>query len=382
MRTLLSAALLFAGVAQASPSFNRAPAPRPALDAILAQSSTDEDEDEDESPASTPAPPAPSVTAPAPSAPAAAEQPSTPAAQAPAAPAPSPAAPAAPAGPAVDPQKLVFGAPLYNPSVGVHTVEKKQFADKGTHELVLYPGWVQVNGKFTNHAGSGITYLYHLQENFALQLSPIYNWYNAESSLNEELINKARVEAQAATSLLLNWGATAGVEVTPLYGKFAFYEGSLAHFSLVVSGGAGLGSTRHQLKPPTTEEDAKGVKTVIPPTFGDTGLKFMGQVGVGLRVQLGTRFTLRLEVRDLVYSAQVTTVNGCSGAELEKIKTTTDAGLKPQAAGVSSACRYAEFGQTTEELRRDANLARNLVLTPSSDVLNNVGFYAGLGFIF
>ena len=378
MRTLLSAALLFASVAQASPSFTRSPAPRLALQASLAQSgggSANEDDDEDESPAA-PATPGPSVTSPTTAAPST-EQPAAPASSAPA-----PAQAAAPAAPSVDQQKLVFGAPLYNPNVGVHTVEKKQFSDKGTHELVLYPAWLQVNGKFTNHAGSGITYLYHLQENFALQLSPIYNWYNTESGLNEELINKARVEAQAATSLLLNWGATAGVEVTPLYGKFAFYEGSLAHFSLVVTGGAGLGNTRHQLKPATVVNGNEE----SPATFGDTGLKFMGQVGAGLRVQLGTRFTLRLEVRDLVYSAQVSTVNGCTLDDLTRIKNKTDAGAKAESAGVPGTCRVSEFGKasgnTAGDVRADVNLARNLVTTPSSDVLNNVGFYAGLGFIF
>lgn len=370
MRTLLSAVMLFAGIAHASPLF---PAPaRALLSAPLAQtpSSAEDDDDEDDSPAAT--------SAPAP-APAAAPTTTVPAADAPAAvAAPAPGAPAS--APSMDQQKLVFGAPLYNPNVGVHTVEKKQFADKGTHELVLYPAWVQVNGKFTNHAGSGITYLYHLQENFALQLSPIYNWYNAESGLNAELIDKARVEAQAATSLLLDWGATAGVEVTPLYGKFAFYEGSLAHFSLVISGGAGVGGTRHQLKPASV--DAAGVASAA--TFGDTGAKFVGQVGGGLRVQLGTRFTLRLEVRDLVYSAQVTAVNGCSVADLTTIKAQTDAGRPAAAAanGVGSGCRISEFGKDGADVRADVNLARNLVTTPSSDVLNNVGFYAGLGFIF
>jgi outer membrane beta-barrel protein len=372
MRTLLSAALLFAGIAHASPLFH-APA-RALLNAPLAQTpSSAEDDDEDDSPATTSGP------APAPTGPAATPGTAPAPADAPAAvTATSPAAPVTT--PSVDQQKLVFGAPLYNPNVGVHTVEKKQFADKGTHELVLYPAWVQVNGKFTNHAGSGITYLYHLQENFALQLSPIYNWYNAESGLNAELIDKARVEAQAATSLLLNWGATAGVEVTPLYGKFAFYEGSLAHISLVISGGAGVGGTRHQLKPASV--DAAGVESAA--TFGDTGAKFVGQVGGGLRVQLGTRFTLRLEVRDLVYSAQVSAVNGCSVADLTTIKSQTDAGKPASAAEgkVGGGCRISEFGKDGADVRADVNLARNLVTTPSSDVLNNVGFYAGLGFIF
>ncbi|MGQ0507511.1 MAG: outer membrane beta-barrel domain-containing protein, partial [Myxococcaceae bacterium] len=150
-------------------------------------------------------------------------------------------------------QQLVSGAPLYNPNVAVHIVEKKRFSDSGKHELVLYPAWVQVNGKFTQHAGTAISYVYHLQENFGLQLTPLFNWVATESPFNRELVDKVRVEAQAATSLLLKWGVLAGVEATPLYGKFAFYENTMAHFSLVLNAGAGLGATLHQLTPETTD---------------------------------------------------------------------------------------------------------------------------------
>ncbi|MFL5321485.1 MAG: outer membrane beta-barrel domain-containing protein [Myxococcaceae bacterium] len=290
----------------------------------------------------------------------------------------TPNAPAVPPGaPSNDTQKLVSGAPLYNPNVAVHIVEKKVFSDKGHSEIVLYPAWVQVNGKFTNHAGTALTYLYHLQENFALTVNPLYNWYNSESGFNQELIDKARVEAQAATSLLLNYGATAGVEVTPLYGKFAFYEGSLAHFSFILNGGAGIGSTRHQLKPFS--------ETSGPATYGDTGFKFLGQVGGGFRVQFGSRFALRLEVRDLVYTARVDSVNGCSLDDLQTIKAKTDAGGNQQSLGtlnLSKGCKFGNFGKNGSDLRSDVNLARNLVATPSSDVLNNVGFYLGAGFIF
>ena len=199
------------------------------------------------------------------------------------------------------------GAPLYNPNVAVHIVEQKHFSDKGKHEIMLYPVVAQVNGKFTQHFGTALGYVYHLQENFGLQFTPLYNWFNDESAFNGELINKVRLTAQAATSLLLTWGALAGVEVTPIYGKFAFYEDNLAHFSVVLNGGAGFGTTRLQLK------DANDAG---PATFGDTGVRFLGSVGAGFRVQLGDRFALRLEVRDLVYTARVDSVNGCNVEDL------------------------------------------------------------------
>src|SRR5690242_5694746 len=50
-------------------------------------------------------------------------------------------------------QELVSGAPLYNPNVAVHIVQRKPFADRGLRELVLYPAVPQANGKFTQHFG-------------------------------------------------------------------------------------------------------------------------------------------------------------------------------------------------------------------------------------
>lgn len=380
MRPLFFAALLFATAAAA-----QGPA-APALDAptlMLAQAETppaggsstsDDEESDDEGDEAAPAaqtPPGPTgteatgTTSTAPAAPAAGVEASGTAA----APGTSNAA-----GPRS--QELVSGAPLYNPNVAVHIVEKKQFSDKGKHELVLYPVVPQVNGKFTQHFGTALSYVYHLHENFGLQLTPQFNWSNAESGFNEELINKVREEAQAASSLLLNWGVLGGVEVTPLYGKFAYYEDSLAHYSVVLNAGAGYGSTRHQLKP----ENKAG-----PATYGDTGNRFIGSVGGGFRVLLGNRFAVRLEVRDVVYTAKVDQVNGCSADDLIAMDNKLRGGGSVLSANVSSSCRLDTFdGQTSSGQNRstDVPLALSLVRDPTSDVLNLVSFYGGVSFIF
>lgn len=327
--------------------------------AVLAQAS-EEEEDDDEAPATT----APAAAAPTP----------TPAP----APAPVQGAVAPPSAPSsAESQKLVSGAPLFNPNVAVHIVEKKGFADVGKSEIVLYPVAAQANGKFTQHFGSALTGVYHLHENFGFQVSGQYNWFATESAFNGELIEKVRQEAQAASSLLLVWGGQAGVEVTPLYGKFAFYSESLGHFSLVLNGGAGLGSTRHQLKP---------ANTAGPASYGETGLKFMGSLGAGFRVQLGDSFALRLEVRDLVYTARVDAVNGCDGVDLAAMDRALRAGQKVTNASVTPSCQVETFDgvdqDTGHNRRDDVPLALNLVRVPSSDVLNNVGFYAGFAFLF
>lgn len=379
MRSLLIAALLFATAAKAQSTI--APAAADAPLRLLAQTegtgeeeaADEEEEDEEEeeegegegegvtSPEPTPGAttPAPGVTEPTP--------PSLGQTQ----PVPPPSAPLNPRA-----QELVHGAPLYNPNVAVHIVEKKQFSDSGKHELALFPAVAQVNGKFTQHYGTALHYVYHLHENFGFFAMPQFNWSNNESGFNQELINKVREEAQAASSLLLNWGAIGGVEVTPLYGKFAFYEDQLAHYSLVLTGGAGYGSTRHQLKP---ENDAG------PATFGDTGNRPIATVGGGFRVLLGNRFAVRLEVRDLVYTAKVDQVNGCNFDDLQAMDQALRSGRPVTAASTSAGCRVDTFDGTNDAGQNrstDVPLALSLVRDPTSDVLNLVSFYGGVSFIF
>lgn len=278
-------------------------------------------------------------------------------------------------------QKLTSGAPLYNPNVAVHIVEQKAYSDNKRSEIILFPALVQINGKFTQHLGAGLGYVFHLQENFGFQLSGYYNYFAEESAFNNELILKTRSEAQAATSLLNTWGALGGVEVTPIYGKFAIFENTLAHFSVVLSGGVGLGGTRHQLKP----SNMAG-----PATYGDTGLRFLGGLGGGFRLRLGKYFAFRMEVRDVVYTARVDNVNGCTSGDLKALDNelrgggnnpvTVSGGCKVETFGVDAGTNKFKKGDRRSD---DVPLANNLVKPPiSSDVLNNLGFYLGVSFLF
>jgi len=371
-KTILFAALIWVGSASAAP---RSVIDSPVRDApLLAQArpaapSTASDDDEDNLPVATPKPGEkkdPVKPASVPSA--------TPAAT---------VTSEAPATSSTQSMVLVSGAPLNNPNVGVHIVEQKETSDTKRSEVVIYPLAMQVNGKFTQHFGSQASFVYHLQENFGLQLTGGYNWANSESAFNGELVEKFRAEAQAATSLLWTWGVLGGVEVTPLYGKFAFFEGTLVHFSFVVNGGLGLGGTRHQLKPETVRAN----DTISPSTYGDTGIRFMGSLGAGFRVGIGEHFAIRLEVRDVVYTARVERVNGCDATDLKSMDTALKGGQDPASVTtLSGSCDVATFSGTYEgtDIKRsnDVPLAYNLVKTPSSDVLNNIGLYLGASFIF
>lgn len=361
MRTMiLFAALLWSTVAVAYDAPLLSPSDAP----IAQKTPADDDEEEDPTPGTKPgATPAPAAKP---------EEKKEPA------PAAMGAVSATPAASNTDAQKLVSGAPLFNPNVAVHIVEEKAHSDRYRHEIILFPVQLQINAKFTQHYGLGAQYVFHLQENFGFQISGYYNAYAEESAFNGELIEKGRVEAQAATSLLNTWGAMAGVEVTPFYGKFAFFSETLAHFSVVLSGSVGLGGTRHQLKP---------ANLAGPATYGDTGLRFLGGLGGGFRLQIGKHFAFRLEFRDVVYTARADSVNGCNSSDLRAMNAKLDMGMKPSSANVSSSCNVSSFEgknpQTGVDRSLDVPLANNLVKPPiSSDVLNNLGLYLGFSFIF
>jgi outer membrane beta-barrel protein len=280
--------------------------------------------------------------------------------------------------------QLINGAPLHNPNVAVHVMQRKVFRDQGRHELALYPAVVQLNGRFTEHAGTALHYTWHVRERLGLQLSTQYNWYSNESAFNLELIDKVREQARTASSLLLQWAVQGGVEATPLYGKFAFYDDLLAQFSVVISGGAGFGSTRALVRPEVMHQ-VDGGNFLVPARFGDTGYKFVGSVGGGVRVQIGQAFALRLEVRDLVYTARVDRVDGCNLADFNLLEQARSNNQPFATLPLSSTCRYQRFDgvdpQSRKNYREDIVLGRDLVREPSSDVLNNVSFFAGFSFL-
>jgi len=249
-----------------------------------------------------------------------------------------------------------------SPNLRLHTVQKKEYSDSGTHEVVLYPGIVQLNTKFTQHVGFGGQYVYHLHENFALQAMAQYFYVNQQVAFADELISTARAQAQAATNLTLQWAATGGFEVTPIYGKFSFYEGAIGHFSVVLSGGAGIGGTRIQL---TGQDDR---------IFGDTGNKFVGQVGAGFRVRINDSFLVRLEFRDLVYTATVDSINGCSREDM--------ANLEAKSGSYGGGCKAESFRAADGSLNQSGRLAKDMLDDMSSDVLNNLGVYGGVSYSF
>jgi outer membrane beta-barrel protein len=271
---------------------------------------------------------------------------------------------------------------LASPNVRPHVLERDDLSFQ-RNEVSLFPAVFQANARFTTHVGTGLGYTYHLNDNFGLQISGLYNWIAESSSFSSELLTKVREQPDAASSLLLKWGVIAGVELSPLYGKFALLQNTVAHIAFGVSAGVGVGDTRIQLRPGARSCD-NGSCQDVPAAFGETGLKMLGAVGAGFRVQIGDSLLLRLEVHDLVYSGSVDRINGCNQADLAALNGRAQLGQGFDGVPVSSGCQVSRFSGTANGVNRALNVqpALDLVRNQTSDVLNNIGVYAGLGDVF
>lgn len=246
----------------------------------------------------------------------------------------------------------------------VEVVEAKTPRAPSQFEVTLQPVRVQVNGKFTQHLGTFGTLSWSPRKHFALQLLGGGNWYNEESAFNGELVEKFRVEAQAATSMLWTWGLFGAVELEPFLGELTLLHGPRAHLGFVVSVGAGAGGTRHQLKPVSD----------TPATYGETGVRFMATAAAGLRFRVGEHFVARFEVRDVGYSAAFSSLNGCTGTDL----ITLDRSLRirdPGTPPVGPDCR-------TFDNPNDVQVGLSLSRNQSTDIIHNLGLALGAGFTF
>ena len=260
---------------------------------------------------------------------------------------------------------LIASSALADEVLAAHALDLRPSAFAGKFELLAYPAQVQVNGKFTQHVGAGLGFIWHPQENFGLQVSGFFNGIAEENQFNVELMNKVRSEAQAHWTLLNDWGALAAAEVTPFHGKFEWREYDLFHFSLLLFGGGGAGGTRHQLKAPSNSG---------PATFGDTGIRPLATVGAGVRLEIGEHLSVRLELRDLFYSGRIGAVNGCTSADLESIRF--------NGPDIRGACRIDAFRTSDPNKANDAVAAQYLLQDTRSGLIHNLGLQLGIGLLF
>jgi outer membrane beta-barrel protein len=265
----------------------------------------------------------------------------------------------------VQPGYMEGRAESTSPNELIHTVEKKTYTAAGQFEVTLYPAAIQLNSKFTNTDGVALAVSYALQENISLQLMGFYNYVAGETPFTQELL-LLHARPEAADALSLDYGAVGAFEVSPIYGKFAFYQGALAQFRFVLNAGAGFGHTNVQLTPGADAADPTATAQ-----YGDAGLRFLGNLGVGFRILIGSSVAIRLEVRDLLYTARVDHINGCT---LNDVTDLLANGTSPE-----SGCNLSSFNPNSSTA---LTVAKDLLGDVSSDVVNDVIFFGGASILF
>jgi hypothetical protein len=268
-------------------------------------------------------------------------------------------------------------AVLAGGDVEAHVVQPPQeYNDK--FELSVL-GAAQINGAYTRHFGVAPALSYRFNRTFAVSLMGVWNFVDESNGFADGLMHFAREIPMGSSPLVvLAGGVLAGLEVSPLVGKLTWFENHLVQFSFVVNAGAGVGFRRVQLRSSLDCTNATG--TCFPdPSYGDLNPNFLAGLGGGLRVQLGELFAIRLELRDLIYPANFSTINGCNRADLLALDSRLVAGPPP--SGLSSGCNLAAFSGTGPDGRSrslDVPLATGVIKAPpASAIINNLGFYVG-----
>lgn len=284
----------------------------------------------------------------------------------------APAAGAAPAD-AAGGAPLAFGEDTADVQ-RVHIVQVRPFTEAGRWELTLFGQGSY--GKFTEHLGLSAELAYHLRENLAAQLGLLWFPHAQQSGFTEQLIDKVSQEPLAADVLLLQAAALLGLELMPVYGKLNVFDGRILRFGFYLNTSLGAGKTRLQLNHPAAGSQ------VTQRQYGDAGVRPMAALGAGFRVFLSEQVTVRVELRDLVYSAYVSRVNGCSADDTRAIA------ADGRAARVSSGCDIAGFAgvktpaDPAGDVKVNAAAAGDQIQKPSADVINNLTAYLGLSYLF
>ncbi len=227
-------------------------------------------------------------------------------------------------------------------------------------EVTLFPAAVQLNGKFTQTAGTFGTVSLRVREGVSLQVFGGGNWLFHDTKLNDTLQNVSHTESQLSTRVGWTWGVFIGAELEPFVGTLSVFDTALRFSFTLGAGLGGGGGAVHVLWANKAPLDADP--------------RAMGTVSSGFRVAIGEHLVVRAEIRDVVYGTQLTTLNGCNATDVAAMDANVIAGRSPTLAQISGTCR----GLTPLETKG----ARHAMNANQSDVNVNIGAYVGVGVVF
>jgi outer membrane beta-barrel protein len=168
----------------------------------------------------------------------------------------------------------------------VHVIQRKPVLQKGRFDLAPRMG-VSVNDSMYRHYKAAVNGNYHFSER--AYVGGLFEWYNfgdligGETGAFEETRNETRAAADAA---VVNWVGGLEVGYKPIVGKFALFDSFILYYDVAVTAGGAFVNAESLALP-----SASG-------TFG-------GTVSAVSRLFLNDWMALNLEVRDLIFTADL-----------------------------------------------------------------------------
>lgn len=153
-------------------------------------------------------------------------------------------------------------------------LERREFVKALRHEINLYGG-VYASDVMGASPQAGISYAFHIDEQFALEVAFAYTWLSSPVS--------APVEQYTGYQVLEHYDAriySGNLAWHPIHGKFMLFQSFIPHFDIFFTAGLGV----------TDSRTAKGL------TYN---------FGAGIKIFTTSWLSLRLDLRDYIYVQEV-----------------------------------------------------------------------------
>lgn len=175
----------------------------------------------------------------------------------------------------------------------IKTLPKKTFMKIGRYELSPHIGFI-TNDPFVKRYLVGASLTYHPTEIFGIELSGTFSPDFGESDwtiLTKQLINENSVSPDISK---VEAFGSASFQFSPIYGKVAVAGKKIVNFDIFGVFGAGVVSTKDDLKALQAEGDAAAIAT-------ETQVHPTTNLGGGFRIIFNENMAVRVEGRSLVF---------------------------------------------------------------------------------
>jgi outer membrane beta-barrel protein len=214
-----------------------------------------------------------------------------------------------------------------NPLAGQPAVRRRLQMRKLRFEVT--PQFVtSINQDYKHAFGPGLNLQFHFTDWLAVGVQGVYT-VNANTALEDRVRGQLTIEDQAKPETIYQYGKvqptqqihdqhvlginaifSAYAQITPFYGKIAFFSALFVNYDLYVNGG--IGFVNYVQKgccrtiPDNPPKDAPA-GSLPDPNLQDgsqfAGLKIGGQIGVGAHIYFNEWFGLQFELRDYIVGA-------------------------------------------------------------------------------